>query len=70
VDFCVVVKKNIGRDDGDVLDDDDDDDDDGNVGVELFFWFVFGKLSFTDLHVKPLVSELPSCSALARTQDP
>jgi hypothetical protein len=48
----------------------DIDDDDGNVGVELFFGFVFWKLSLTDLHVKPLVSELPSCSALARTQDP
>jgi hypothetical protein len=41
-----------------------------NVGVELFFGFVFWKLSLTDLHVKPLVSKLPSCSALARTQDP
>jgi hypothetical protein len=40
------------------------------VGVELFLGFVFWKLSLTDLHVKPLVSELPSCSALARTQDP
>ncbi len=68
MDFCVVVKKNIGRDDGEG--NNDIDDDDGNVGVELFFGFVFWKLSLTDLHVKPLVSELPSCSALARTQDP